>query len=95
MKFIACLIALSFVSLSAVAPASAASYKPTMSEKKKAKKKAVRKYKRAPQVAGYRLRGGYRNGDDLTPYIYESEYGNYPRFDNRSFSEKVFEGFRQ
>ncbi len=93
MKFIACLIALGFAILPAATPAAATGYKPGVTAKKS--QKSVREYRRAPRVAGYRLRGGYRNGDDLTPYVYESDYGNYPRFDNRSFSERVFEGFRQ
>ncbi|MDZ4791387.1 MAG: hypothetical protein SGJ17_09305 [Hyphomicrobiales bacterium] len=91
MKFVAFIIAISFAALSALAPA-AADYRPGVSAKKS--KKSVRKYKRAPQVAGYRLRGGYRNGDEYTPYVYENDYGNYPRFDNRSFSERVMDGLR-
>lgn len=91
MKFMAVLIAIGFASLS-VPAAVAADYKPGVSAKKS--KKSVRKYRRAPQVAGYRLRGGYRNGDEFTPYVYQNDYGNYPRFENRSFSERVMDGLR-
>lgn len=91
MKLISIAIALMF-SAGLAGASLAADYKPNATVK--SSKKSAYKYKRAPKVAGYRLRGGYRNGDEFTPYIYRSEYGNYPRFDNRSFSEKVFEGFR-
>ncbi|MDX2264558.1 MAG: hypothetical protein NW215_06275 [Hyphomicrobiales bacterium] len=92
MRIVALFAVLGFVAAGVMAaPASAADYRPGY-KAKKAKKSAG--MKRAPRVAGYRLRGGYRNGDDFSPYIYQSEYGNYPRFDNRSFSDRVFDGLR-
>jgi hypothetical protein len=85
------IVFLSIFAASGLAAPASAGYKPKSSAKA-AKKHVVKK--RTPRVAGYRLSGGYRNGEQYTPYIYQSEYGNYPRFDNRSFSERVFDGMR-
>lgn len=76
----------------ASAPASA-DYKPGSQKSKSA---AVKTKRPAPQVAGFRLRGGYRGGLEFEPYVrFNDGFTSYnPYFNNMSFSERVFEGVR-
>ncbi len=76
----------------APAPASA-DYKPGY---KKSKSVAAKTKRRAPQVAGFRLRGGYRDDLEYQPYVrFNDGYTSYnPYFNNMRFSERVFEGTR-
>lgn len=87
----AVLLALAFAITSA--PGASADYRPGY----KSGKKVSAKKRRAPQVAGFRLRGGYRDGLEFEPYVRynDGNYGNYPNFENRTFSERVFGDTRQ
>ncbi len=90
MKFLAILMALAVTAPLAAMPASA-DYQSGVTAKKK--KLSYYKKRRAPQVAGYRLRGGYAQGDDLDARFYNlGPKGNLSEYDNRDFSDRVFEG---
>lgn len=88
MKFLAVLVALTVAAPLAALPASA-DHRSGVTVKKK---KASYLKRRAPQVAGYRLRGGYAH-DEIDARLYNlGPKANMSEYDNRDFSDRVFEG---